>query len=105
MAKLTTKQRNKMPASSFAVVKKVKVRNARTGKMEVKTIKKLPIKTAAGKPSRAHAANLKARINQTKGLTSAERSNAIRKANRILYGISSTKLKGADVLKEKAKKR
>lgn len=62
MAALTTKQRNKLPSSSFGI----------------------PGERAYPMPDRAHAANAKARAAQSTKLTSAQRKRIISKANTIL---------------------
>lgn len=65
MAKLTSKQRNKIPSSEFG----------------------LPAERKYPMPDKSHAANAKARATQMLNageLTKAERDQIFRKANRIL---------------------
>ena len=59
------RQRNNLPPSSFAVPGK----------------KKLPIRTASGRPDRAHIHAAKSYFNRTKGLTSEERKRALIRIN------------------------
>lgn len=69
MAKLTTKRRNKLPASKFG----------------------LPSQKGYPMPDKAHVANAKARAAQqvkAGNLTPSEKAQIDRKANRILYGSS-----------------
>lgn len=62
MAVLTTKQRGKLPSSTFGI----------------------PGRRAYPMPDRAHAANAKSRAAQSTNLSSAQRKRIIAKANTIL---------------------
>lgn len=86
MAELTYKKRKALPSKAFAVVKKVKG----------KTVEKFPIQ------DKAHARNALARVNQAKGLTTAEKKAVIRKAEKMLGKKSTIKVsKSGRIVKRK----
>ena len=71
MSKLTTKQRNKLPKSAFALPGK----------------EAYPVTDKAGKPDRRHAANAKARATQMEKagkLSASSKEQIDAKANKIL---------------------
>jgi len=76
MAKLTSKERKKLPDSAFAVVKMVK--DPETGKM--KKYRGYPVM------DKGHAMAAKARLNQGKNITAKDKKKIVKKANKKIYG-------------------
>jgi len=78
MAKLTTKQRKKLPDSDFALEKE----------------RKYPLSNAKGKPSRTHAANAKARAQQqfdNGNISKTTLAKIDKEANKVLKKTESKK--------------
>lgn len=98
MARLTAAQRKRLPDSAFAVIEKK--RNKKTGKTEER--RRFPIKMKDKAEAISHAKAAKRLLGRAKGIDSEERSDILRKANKVLYGINSSK---AQVPASKRKKR